>query len=653
MKLTLQNFIGIGDASIEIADGITLVAGGNGAGKSSLLRAAAACATNSIIPVILPSGKEAVLRGQSKTMVRTGEKKGTAILSDGDQEITLTWPANTSKGTSPINTTKMSTGLMEWMMLPPDVRRQVMTTAMTAGGLSVEPGLEDLAKAMESAGIGDQKFVDYVWGLIKKSGWDDALANISNNWSEVTGLWRATTGEAYGAEKAKDWYPRGWDPALKSASEDDLKSYISTAKTALEDGIARRAVGGAHIESLRVEAGKPIIDITADENKVSDLERLLDAVVSGAKTETGEIADVRGRLRQVEDGLSKINRKAEQLAKETVVGPVIPKMPGESNRNGQCPSCGAGLYITNKAGLPFVEPETKTTLEIMQKAQVEIAKAKEHADKCFAINSNIEKQKAELRVQLGHGLIAQKDLTDKLAVLSRAAQQESNATIKNLTAEITDLKSMIASNKKANQSIRDAIEQIRKIDSQASGGNAVTDETIAKLRADVDRHTQRLDASKTKTTADNAAARAARLAIVKGILAQDGLRANKLRSTMDRVAVMIDNCCRTAVWTEITTDADLNLFMGGRPFALLSKSEQYRCNLVMQLVLAKLDGSELLIFDGADILDSCGRMALIRLIREMDARSLVAMTAKRDYAEMVSKRFDAVFWVNNGTVESI
>ncbi|MBF0440019.1 MAG: hypothetical protein HQL93_13000 [Magnetococcales bacterium] len=653
LRLNLANFIRIKNAEIKIFKGITLLAGDNETGKSSLARAAAACATGTIIPIIYPSGKDAIPKGETKNLVHRGEKKGSATMAMAEEQITLTWPSNAIKGKPPITTSMLSAGLVEWMGILPDARRKLLSAAMIAGGLSVEPTLDDLTTAMAAEGVGDQQYVDYVWGLIQMKGWDGSLQEIGGKWSEVTGIWRATTGEAYGTEKAKDWFPSGWMPDLKKTSEDDLNTAIDDAKAALEDGIARRAVGGANVAALRIEAEKPIIDVAADEAKLADLTAELNKLKMSDPTPESVIP-IKKRISGIDDDLSKINRKVAKLIESRTVLPIIPRLPGETNRTHVCPVCAAGLYVVSKGGMLNVDAETRTTPKIMQEANEAIADAKARAERCKDINCGLDKEKEQLVIQTNELLKELKELGEERDEILKEARFIAQDQIQKLATEISELKAAILLTQQVNKSIHDAAEQIKKIGPNANGGNMVTDEDITKLRTDVDHNTSRLAAFTAKTDADKAASRAAKMAIIKGLLAQDGLRASTIRASMDHVLSIITSVCEAAKWDDLTMDADLNLSMGGIPFVMLSKSAQFRAQVVMQVALAQLDKSELLIIDGADILGSTGRMGLVNLLQSYGGfRALVAMTVKRDYAEAVAQFFDGTYWIEDGVAECL
>ncbi|MBF0213031.1 MAG: hypothetical protein HQM00_05615 [Magnetococcales bacterium] len=651
MELIIDNFLGVCSAQISIAEGITLVAGDNGAGKSSTLRAAAACATGSLIPVTMPTGKEAVLRGSTKSLVHTGEKKGTVTMEHDGNEISLSWPANSIKGLPPVRTTALSAGLVEWMGIPSAERMKILAVALSKNGTPVDPTMEDLAEAMLGAGIGDEKYFQYVRKLIEAKGWANALQEISTSWSEITGMWRAATGESYGTEKAKDWQPKDWARDMNSMSEANLMAALESSRAALEDGISRRAVDGATVETLRAHAVRPLTDPSADEEVRAGLQKQISAMRADVEADSSTGSELKAKIAEAETNLRSHNGMIRDAESSRPSMPVIPSMPGESNRNSACPSCGTGLYVSSKAGILIVNLESKTTPAALLEAEEAITKAKQVEEKCRETSREIDAKIKRLADDRQFWSDKLTQLNGEFSAWQQKSSRDLHDRLQSLHTRLSEVSARLKSIHDNNKIIKNAQEQLRQIDS--SGVGTVSDDAIAALRADVERHAKRLEAFKAKSAADQAARRAERLAMVKVILSQDGLRASKLRSAMDHVSVTIGEICASASWPPLTMDADMNATLDGRPFHLLSKSEQFRVQVVMQVAMARLDGSKLLIIDGADILGPAGRFGLIKMLRAVGIRSLVAMTAKRDYAEMVGKIFDAAYWVDGGKVSLI
>jgi hypothetical protein len=74
-------------------------------------------------------------------------------------------------------------------------------------------------------------------------------------------------------------------------------------------------------------------------------------------------------------------------------------------------------------------------------------------------------------------------------------------------------------------------------------------------------------------------------------------------------------------------DTDLRVSVGGWRYLLASTSMQWRARAALQMVMAEIDGSHVLSFDGADILDVPGRNGLMAAVRASGKKALITMTA--------------------------
>ena len=111
------------------------------------------------------------------------------------------------------------------------------------------------------------------------------------------------------------------------------------------------------------------------------------------------------------------------------------------------------------------------------------------------------------------------------------------------------------------------------------------------------------------------------------ILSPGGLRARKLAEAVRSFhAEHLAAICGKADWKDVSLDDDLRPTYGGRPYPLLSASEQYRVRAVLQLAMARLDGSGMVVLDAADILDRHGRNGLMKMLFAIGIPALVGMT---------------------------
>lgn len=182
-----------------------------------------------------------------------------------------------------------------------------------------------------------------------------------------------------------------------------------------------------------------------------------------------------------------------------------------------------------------------------------------------------------------------------------------------------------------------------------SGGGGGPD--VAAARAALDAAVGRIAAWRQKRDADDLARRIAGNEALLAILAPDGLRAQKLRRVLDAWNEgPLAGFAEAAGWAAVTVAADLAILYGGRPYPLLSTSEQYRARAVLAAAMAAIDGSAMLVFDAADVLDAPQRSGLFGLIEEADCPALVAMTATRrdQVPDLAALGIGKSFWLDRG-----
>jgi len=106
---------------------------------------------------------------------------------------------------------------------------------------------------------------------------------------------------------------------------------------------------------------------------------------------------------------------------------------------------------------------------------------------------------------------------------------------------------------------------------------------------------------------------------------------------------------------------ELDFKYNSRDYRLLSGGEQYRVRALVQMACAELDGSQYMIFDGADVLDKAGRNGLIKALAAGNVPALICMTMDmvkdpKTGVELIPKLPDMSkiggmsYWVENGVI---
>ena len=255
-KITVSNFRGIRRAEFEAA-GITLLAGHNGSGKSSLLQGIAAATTGVLIPI------DKLTKGRSNELIFDGDgeqalrlREASITVASGIGSSTVTYPAGTraSEG-KPFDLSKIAAGVDSLIYDPitdkphTDAERVQMISEL----VQCEPRYEDLLEALSAMNM-NPEHIKRLWQTIKAQGWDSAYDGAKNKGKEIKGEWKAITGGNYGTQVAENWLPDAWTDDLKTETADTLTAVIAECKSWVNAAIADQAVGDAEIARLRAAA---------------------------------------------------------------------------------------------------------------------------------------------------------------------------------------------------------------------------------------------------------------------------------------------------------------------------------------------------------------------------------------------------------------
>lgn len=282
MEINANNCFGLARASLDISGVITIVAGRNHQGKSSLLRATACVLTGDSLPLGLK-------KNEGNQAVKEGALKGDVTFHDDDGSFRkIFWPeASPSTKGNPRLITAVAAGLDKLSDFT--VKELAEHLAFVTGSTPTEA---DLRAALPE---GMEEVVKKVWASIQADGFDTALKRAEETGSNLKAQWRAHTGETYGSVKAKTWQPQGWDHTLEGVTMEALEDRITMARAEADAAIANQAVESSNIGEFRqLSAG--LEKLKGDQNLLqSEKEVALKArsyassTLEGAKREVAEI----------------------------------------------------------------------------------------------------------------------------------------------------------------------------------------------------------------------------------------------------------------------------------------------------------------------------------------------------------------------------
>ncbi len=325
------------------------------------------------------------------------------------------------------------------------------------------------------------------------------------------------------------------------------------------------------------------------------------AAVSGAEREQLVTAAGLTAARQValRDAETAVQAAATALDRATDARRLLPA--AESDGGLPCPHCGAFVVIKriSLVETTLVAAETIPQAELKKRRQA-IAEA----------DGEISRLGGELR-----------------------AKQQAVATAKR------DLEASVAA--------RTQLSELRPSDKSAGD--------VETTRAAVETAQARLQGFRQKREADELRDKIRVNDQVLDVLAADGLRAKKLARVLDAFAAQLKSMTDAAGWKVVAVEPDMAVTYGGRPYALLSTSEQYRVRAVLQATIARVAGSDLVVIDAADVLDAPSRSGLFSMLGQAELSAVVFMTLSRreQVPDLASADLGASYWLDDGVLEPL
>ncbi|KRU75446.1 hypothetical protein AN449_14395 [Pseudomonas aeruginosa] len=248
-KLEITNFQGLRHAALDVSAPVLLVAGHNGAGKSSLLDAIAMAFNG--------QPRRVSLKKEMDKLITEGAKKGEARVEwlDESGEVQACGVALPSGKGSPLADSLFLPYVLDASLfagLKADDRCKLL---LSLTGASASPA--EVAKRLEAKGI-DLVLFEKVKPLLR-SGFPVAVEQAKAYASEARGAWKAITGENYGSDKANGWEPEA-PPVI--VSEEELESARAELRATAQDldeaqqtlGSSKRAHADAQARASRIAA---------------------------------------------------------------------------------------------------------------------------------------------------------------------------------------------------------------------------------------------------------------------------------------------------------------------------------------------------------------------------------------------------------------
>lgn len=551
MHIKVKNIGGIELADIA-SDGIVLIGGKNGAGKTSLLRAVGSALTGEL----LPSG---IKKAAAGALVRTGAEAGSVLIETAKGKVGVQYPKAERVGDTEAPVASLyATGLLDILTLPDKTRASVL-----AQYLGAVPVYDDLSAACLKDGI-PEAYVEKVWGVIGGvGGWDGAHEKAKERGAMLKAQWETISHENYGSAKAPAWLPQGWRETLAGESIESLEAVVGEKRQALESAIGGQAVAEAELARLRTSAAAEKI------NQEAYLTATNDRALAAAEEQTAQ---------------NEFN--------------ALPPLDGEVGL--ACPHCKGRLRVVKVN-------QAETRLEALPKP-AERSKTEEK-------KLREDRAAAQGRLDRARERLITAQATEKLMDTALTASRADAAALAKIEA---------AAPAAAPPVVEAAREALRLVEAD-----------VAMFRA--------------KASADTLARGITVNQALVHILAQDGLRKEVVGKAVAKFnKEHLEPLAVASGWPPIEVQPDLTITYRGRS-TLLSGGELYRVRAALQVAFAKVDGSALVILDGADILDNSGRQGLIRMLAAAKMPALIGMTyAGPKTVPDLAQAGGATYWLDNG-----
>ncbi|WP_197328978.1 AAA family ATPase [Ralstonia syzygii] len=265
MKLTglsVQNFLGARAVEVQLTKPVTLFAGKNGAGKSSLQEAIRMALTGEAVRVGLKKDY-----GQ---LITEGAESGfSEVEIDGAVRAFVTLPdGKTTPLTEYVPPTALPYVLdaQRFAKLEPNERR-----AFLFGLMGLSAGGAEVNKRLLAKGCNDLK-VESIMPMLR-SGFDAAHKEAQAKARDEKAAWRTITGETYGDKKAASWAAE--KPAFDAATLADLQQRLAVTDAGL--AAANQRMGALQADHKRyAEAAHRLAELR---EKGSKYARIADRLV--------------------------------------------------------------------------------------------------------------------------------------------------------------------------------------------------------------------------------------------------------------------------------------------------------------------------------------------------------------------------------------
>lgn len=587
--ITAKSFAGARAVDVEIDTPVTLFAGVNGAGKSSLREAISAALTGDISRVSL--------KKEYPSMVSDGAKKAVVSLETDAGPASLTLPDGKHVGLT------VYVGALPYLLNPErfaqlkeDERR---TFLFELTGLRATP---EKIKGLLLERKLDAKKVEKVLPMLR-AGFPAAVKFAKDEALEAKGAWKSVAGEQWGSEKGDGWEAEV--PAFDAKRHDEVgeqlkaaEGRVATANTELgslqekhrsyqasREAAARSAEIAENVTRIEAKLATDKANLEAAQASLIEAQQR-----AGAAPREGLVHDLATAVRE----FTVIIGDTDSLV-QSVTGAIKPWSEYDLSKV----ESAYATYIDQ-----FGEPgeggdaEARARLPDLTKARDMMKRAVENDERDLAASRAATEA---LKLKSDVEVVTDERVTDARTTVTAATSQRDN--------------------------LRNELDRLNNVKRAA---DAAADKTKSAAVHHVD-ICQWLE--------------------IAGALAPDGIPGEMLTQAIAPINGRLAELAVFAEWAVPVIDSDMTIRAGGRLYSLLSESEKYRVDALIALTIAVLSETRIAFFDRFDVLDLKGRGDLLALLDDMATQGEISTALVFGTLKKVPEGLSATtraHWIENG-----
>ena len=550
--ITIQNFLGARQIDMAVEQPITLLAGMNGAGKSSLKDAISLALTADLCRVSK--------KGDAAQLVSDGAASARVFVQTNAQDIEVAISkagkiTDGAAGSEPHPALPFLIEPARFARLTDAERR-----AFLFGLLGIETSHKAIGERMARRGLDEQKIAAVL--PVLRAGFAAGERHAKELASQARGAWKAVTGETYGSQKAD-----GWQPAPVTVDGDPLKK--------ADNARAKASECEAQIAQMQQKIGASRAARQAYEAEAIRRERLRD--------QAKMVDRIRDRLKTAEENVAACRA---QLA---AVGGEDPKAPGSYLLRGLASVTAEFIAITEDSqgvsGYHMTGDVAQwAEFDVVERARIHLAEYRKlHGDPDAQAGdpARADEIRRGLQTAESGAANARRDLAAAEAAAAELLELEKTELV--APAGVGDIEEELRT---LSQRRNDWLQDERKY------RDAVT---AAERRA-----SQIADAAGHHTDVQQWSA-------IADALSPNGIQAEMIAEALDPLNKRLAEHAALAQWQPVRIDADMTITVGGRLRSLCSESECWRADALLALTIAQLSEVNFLVLDRLDCLDATGR----------------------------------------------